>query len=206
MNGDSLVNPKTGANNNYNFAIARVRLKGSSGPSAAANNVKVFFRLFTTQTFDTDFINSPSAVTSADPNVTYPPAGTIPRARCASPIPPSPDGYQPPSAGPGKHDRERCSPEKSSACATIVSETSRITLLSEEGHEHWFRGREPKVEELVNRAWIERTVISVLVKPHGSDSAGVDHSAPMEMKHEGERPTVRAPPARRVVKAVPAAA
>ena len=32
----------------------------------------MFFRLFTTQTFDTDFINSTSAVTSADPNVTYP--------------------------------------------------------------------------------------------------------------------------------------
>ena len=36
LNGDSSVTPKTGTNNNYNFAIARVRLKGSSGPSAAA--------------------------------------------------------------------------------------------------------------------------------------------------------------------------
>jgi hypothetical protein len=32
----------------------------------------VFFRIFTTQTFDTDFINSTSAITSADPYVTYP--------------------------------------------------------------------------------------------------------------------------------------
>src|ERR1035438_6576176 len=55
--GDSTVTPKTGPANNYNFAIARVRLKGSSGPSGQAANVKVFFRLFTTQTFDTDFID-----------------------------------------------------------------------------------------------------------------------------------------------------
>ena len=47
--------------NNYNFAIARVRLRGSSGPSGAANNVRVFFRVFGTQSNDTDF----------DPNGTY---------------------------------------------------------------------------------------------------------------------------------------
>ncbi len=39
--------------NNYNFAIARVRLRGLSGD--VANNVKVFFRLWSTQTADTDF-------------------------------------------------------------------------------------------------------------------------------------------------------
>ncbi|MGP0071106.1 MAG: hypothetical protein ACLPWF_04135 [Bryobacteraceae bacterium] len=83
LNGDSSVTPKTGTDNNYNFAIARVRLKGSSGPSAAAAGVKVFFRIFTTQTFDTDFINSTSAVTNADPNVTYPPSGNNP----SSPLP-----------------------------------------------------------------------------------------------------------------------
>jgi len=77
-NGDSLVNPNTGPNKNYNFAIARVRLKGSTGAAAAAKDVKVFFRLFTTQTFDTDFINSTSVVTNADPNVTYPPSGNNP--------------------------------------------------------------------------------------------------------------------------------
>ena len=82
-NGNSLVNPNTGPNKNYNFAIARVRLKGSTGPIAAAKDVKVFFRLFTTQTFDTDFINSTSVVTNADPNVTYPPSGNNP----SSPLP-----------------------------------------------------------------------------------------------------------------------
>jgi hypothetical protein len=73
--GDSLVTQKSGSNNNYNFAIARVRLRGSS-TSAPAANVKVFFRVFTTQTFDTDFIDTASAVTTADPNITYPSSGS----------------------------------------------------------------------------------------------------------------------------------
>jgi hypothetical protein len=47
--------------NNYNFAIARVRLRGSSGASGAATNVRVFFRIFASQSPDTDF----------DPNGTY---------------------------------------------------------------------------------------------------------------------------------------
>jgi hypothetical protein len=45
--------------NNYNFAIARVRLRGTSGDSS--ENVRVFFRVFGTQSNDTDF----------DPNGTY---------------------------------------------------------------------------------------------------------------------------------------
>ena len=44
---------------NYNFAIARVRLKGAA--ASQAQNVKVFFRLWGTQTADTGF----------DPNSTY---------------------------------------------------------------------------------------------------------------------------------------
>jgi hypothetical protein len=43
----------------YNFAVARVRLKAASG--STANGVKVFFRLWTTQSTDTDY----------DPNGTY---------------------------------------------------------------------------------------------------------------------------------------
>jgi hypothetical protein len=46
---------------NFNFAIARVRLRGSSGPGGAASNVRVFFRVFASQSPDTDF----------DPNGTY---------------------------------------------------------------------------------------------------------------------------------------
>jgi hypothetical protein len=47
--------------NNYNFAIARVRLRGTAGPAGQAQNVKVFFRMWSTQTGDTGF----------DPNSTY---------------------------------------------------------------------------------------------------------------------------------------
>ena len=47
--------------NNYNFAIARVRLRGTAGPAGQAQNVRVFFRLWSTQTADTGF----------DPGSTY---------------------------------------------------------------------------------------------------------------------------------------
>ncbi|HZY35460.1 MAG TPA: hypothetical protein VFE53_02360 [Mucilaginibacter sp.] len=40
---------------NYNFAIARVRLRGTAVPANVAQHVKVFFRLWSTQTADTDF-------------------------------------------------------------------------------------------------------------------------------------------------------
>ena len=58
---DSFVSPSTPDPNsnkpftNYNFAVARVRLTGSSGLSGEATNVKVFFRMFITQTNDTDY-------------------------------------------------------------------------------------------------------------------------------------------------------
>lgn len=47
--------------NNYSFAVARVRLKGSQGSAGAATGVKVFFRLWGTQTADTGW----------DPTSTY---------------------------------------------------------------------------------------------------------------------------------------
>jgi hypothetical protein len=54
---DSSVTPFStiGGNtyNNYSFAIARVRLKGTAGSAGAATGVKVFFRLWGTQTADT---------------------------------------------------------------------------------------------------------------------------------------------------------
>ncbi len=57
--GDSSVTPsiKVGgtAHANYNFALARVRLRGPQGVSGQAQNVKVFFRLWSTQTADTDY-------------------------------------------------------------------------------------------------------------------------------------------------------
>jgi Pro-kumamolisin, activation domain len=52
---DSSVTPLTpGGQQNFNFAIARVRLQGPD-TSAAAGNVRVFFRLFVAQSCDTDF-------------------------------------------------------------------------------------------------------------------------------------------------------
>jgi hypothetical protein len=56
---DSSVTPTTtsggSTHNNYNFAIARVRLNGLSGAAAQTDNVRVFFRLWGTQTADTDY-------------------------------------------------------------------------------------------------------------------------------------------------------
>ena len=63
LTGDSSVTPfhfdfsdifHPQIDNNYNFAIARVRLRAPSG-SPAAENVRVFFRLWSTQTADTDY-------------------------------------------------------------------------------------------------------------------------------------------------------
>lgn len=76
LTGDSSVTPTSESEgstfSNYNFAIARVRLRGSAGPAGAASDVKVFFRLFSTQTNDTDYVNTPSAVSLNDPFITYP--------------------------------------------------------------------------------------------------------------------------------------
>lgn len=58
LDADSSVTPFTSLGghtyNNYSFAVARVRLKGLSGTTSAAN-VKVFFRLWGTQTADTEW-------------------------------------------------------------------------------------------------------------------------------------------------------
>jgi hypothetical protein len=52
--------------NNYNFAIARVRLRGSPGPAGEASNVRVFFRVFASQSPDTDF--NPTTTYPSQPN------------------------------------------------------------------------------------------------------------------------------------------
>ncbi len=78
--GDLSVTPGTLENfaiyNNYNFAIARVRLQGVAGPNGATPGVKVFFRLWQTQTADTDW-NPGYTYLSDDPtglNPQYPKA------------------------------------------------------------------------------------------------------------------------------------
>jgi len=47
--------PNIGLFNNYSFAIARVRMRGTAGPAGKASNVRVFFRMWSTQTPDTDY-------------------------------------------------------------------------------------------------------------------------------------------------------
>ena len=63
LQGDSSVTPLTidgssfpfTISQNFNFAVARVRLRGTAGPAGAATNTRVFFRLWSTQTADTDY-------------------------------------------------------------------------------------------------------------------------------------------------------
>ncbi len=69
--GDSSVTPTTQvggqAYNNYSFAIARVRLRGSTGSAGAATGVRVFFRLWQTQTADTDWQPTSTYLSNNDP-------------------------------------------------------------------------------------------------------------------------------------------
>jgi hypothetical protein len=51
--------------NNYSFALARVRLRGSAG--SQADKVRVFFRLWTTQTNDTDYDINGAYLSDPDP-------------------------------------------------------------------------------------------------------------------------------------------
>jgi hypothetical protein len=78
LQGDSSVTPYTvvigsglppsiSVYNNYNFALARVRLRGTAGPSGAAKNVRVFFRLWSTETADTDYQTGSTYPFSPDP-------------------------------------------------------------------------------------------------------------------------------------------
>ncbi|NWJ39480.1 MAG: hypothetical protein HXX12_00725 [Geothrix sp.] len=66
LDGDSSVTPLTvelgggfppifSIYNNYNFALARVRLRGTAGSTGKASGVRVFFRLWSTETADTDY-------------------------------------------------------------------------------------------------------------------------------------------------------
>jgi hypothetical protein len=63
-------------NNNYNFAIARVRLRGSSGIAGQAENVRVFFRMFATQSNDTDF--DPTGTYASQPDSAGKPGTPLP--------------------------------------------------------------------------------------------------------------------------------
>jgi hypothetical protein len=94
--------------NNYNLAVARVRLQGSSGPAGKATNVRVFFRLFSTQSNDTDYdINStyPSnADTAGKPGSPLVGSGNTTIPMFATNNLPSNTDYNP--GGPNIHDIE----------------------------------------------------------------------------------------------------
>jgi len=67
--GDSSVTPYTltkPRHTNFNFAVARVRLKGSSGTSGEAKSVRVFFRMWVSQSADTDY--QPTTTYASDPD------------------------------------------------------------------------------------------------------------------------------------------
>jgi hypothetical protein len=70
LTGDSSVTPWTvvpfplSLHRNYNFAIARVRLRGAAGETAS--RVKVFFRMWSTQSADTDFQPATTYVSHAN--------------------------------------------------------------------------------------------------------------------------------------------
>jgi hypothetical protein len=74
LQGDSSVTPLTVTwdgfipkiSANYNFAIARVRLRGTEGAAGAAQNVRVFFRLWSTETADTDYVPSSTYPSTLD--------------------------------------------------------------------------------------------------------------------------------------------
>jgi hypothetical protein len=96
-----------------------------------------------------------------DPNAIAPSqAGTVPGAHPAPPAPPSPS----------PRDRTH------EYCGKIVAidydrfgDFSGFVILTEAGHEHRFHGREHPVEELVRKAWEERTVVCVVVDEHAPD-------------------------------------
>ena len=70
FDGDSSVTPFSVTmppHANFNFAVARVRLKGTSGPSGEAQDVKVFFRLWVSQSADTDY--QPNGTYANDPDM-----------------------------------------------------------------------------------------------------------------------------------------
>ncbi len=54
-------------------------------------------------------------------------------------------------------------------CYDRFGDFEGFTILTREGHERWFRGREPHVEDVVRRAWTDRSLISVFVEAHDDD-------------------------------------
>jgi hypothetical protein len=87
--GESSVTPVNGmGNRNFNFAIARVRLRSSvQGTAGQAANTRVFFRLWVAPSYDTDF----DPYTTYPSNPAYPGLPTSPLPSSAT-LPPDPTG------------------------------------------------------------------------------------------------------------------
>lgn len=87
--GDSSVTPLDGSGNqNYNFAVARVRLSADvQGPTGEAADARVFFRLWVAPSCDTDF----QPYTTYPSNPAYPALPASPLPSSAS-LPPDPSG------------------------------------------------------------------------------------------------------------------
>ena len=90
-------------------------------------------------------------------------------------ISPSPTGHVPrPPAHhqphhPPHHERHGYTGKVVGICYDRFGDFEGFTLLSDEGYEHFFRGHEEEVEELVQEAWRGRIVITVFVEKHALD-------------------------------------
>lgn len=83
-------------------------------------------------------------------------------------IPPSPYGDVP-GREPHPHERDRhCTGKVVGLIYDRFGDFEGFTLCTLEGRERTFRGREPAIEALAERAWLERFTISVIVD-EGSD-------------------------------------
>lgn len=54
-------------------------------------------------------------------------------------------------------------------CYDRFGDFEGFALLTEDGRKHWFRGREPEMEELVLRAWTEPYMITVFIERHHAE-------------------------------------
>jgi hypothetical protein len=112
-------------------------------------------------------------------------------------IQPSPSGWVPGHGKGGHHpshhepsicgmDRHGFTGKVIGICYDRFGDFEGFAILTEEGHEHSFRGRERAVEELVRCAWEARIVITVFVEPHNSDwpASIVLRRAPKPFEHQ----------------------
>ena len=90
---------------------------------------------------------------------------TIPPSQIGSVLGPHPQPIPKPCPPPpaGEH-------ELTGKVVTLIydrfGDFSGFVLLTERGHEHRFDSHEEAIQELVHSAWVERTVVSVIVDEH----------------------------------------